>query len=173
MKTAAVLLLLPAATGCLAGPSGRMMRLFGSPENLEIVASADRVEATRLRPPSLGQEEAPNYSQWPTIGIPVRVPPDIASRFSRGLTSESTYTSWDEGKGCIPKPGLKLRFTRDGRSVEVVFCFECAMLFTYRAEQAIWGGNFDGSSHEILDLFIRLFPGDPSLPKMLEHGRNP
>jgi hypothetical protein len=173
MKTAAGLLLALLLAGCAQGPSTRMIRLFGGAENVEIVASADRVEASRLRPPSRSGEGAPNYSQWPVVGAPVRVPPEIASRFSRGLTSESTYTSWDEGKGCIPTPGLKLRFTRDGRSLDVVFCFECGMLFTYRGEQAIWGGNFDGSAREILPLFLQLFPGDSSLPRMLEHGKNP
>src|SRR6476646_57346 len=130
----AVLLLL--GSGCFDhGPDtaltvGRMGKLFGGADGLDTVASPDRVEAFRLRPPA-PSEKIDHYNQWPTLGPAVRVPPDVAARFSRGLTRESTYPRWETPKACDPRPGFLLRFTAAGRTVDVVFCFECELLFTY------------------------------------------
>ena len=138
-----------------------MVKLFGGEDNRDLVASPERVEAFRLRPPSR-VDEATNYNQWPVVGAAVRVPSDVAARFSRGLTSESTYAG-DDPKGCKPVPGYMLRFTGGGRSVDVVFCFECAILFTHRGPEPLWYGNFDPSAKAIAALMLQVFPGDPGL----------
>jgi hypothetical protein len=98
---------------------------------------------------------------------PVKVPSSIASRFSNGLTNRATYDHWDQPKACEPRPGLKLRFVRDGRGVEVVFCLECDILFTSRGDVSIGYANFDEHHDQIVKLFIEMFPNDASLPPML------
>jgi hypothetical protein len=170
MRRVAIALLLLGA-GCFdEGPEGqprlgRMGKLFGGAEGLDAVESPDRVEAFRLRPPSPGQEIA-HYNEWPVVGAPVRVPSDVASHFSKGLTRESTYPRWEEPKTCDPRPGFMLRFTGSGRSVDVVFCFECQILFTYRASEPIWYANFDGSTKVIAGLLLQIFPKDPVLTSL-------
>ncbi|HEV3028973.1 MAG TPA: hypothetical protein VG457_15445 [Planctomycetota bacterium] len=161
---AGVLLVL--LVGCAPAPSRRIEKLFGGPDNFDIVASPERVEAFRLRPPFLS-EKVDHYNQWPVQGGAVRVPADVAARFSRGLTSESTYPRWEDAKACDPRPGFMLRFTADGRHVDVVFCFECAILFTYRGPESIWYANFDESTRAIASLFLQVFPRDPSLSRLV------
>jgi hypothetical protein len=162
-RVAGILLVLLA--GCGHGPSRRIEKLFGGPDNVDIVASPERVEAFRLRPPSPG-EVVEHYNQWPALGPAVRVPSEVASRLSRGLTKESTYPLWEDAKGCDPRPGFLLRFTADGRHVDVVFCFECAILFTYRGSESIWYANFDESEKAIASLFLQIFPRDPVLSRL-------
>lgn len=168
---ALLLLLLPLGSGCFdEGPDGvprlgRMGKLYGGPEGLDAVESPDKVEAFRLRPPQPG-ESAAHFNEWPVVGTAIRVSPDLASRLSRGLTRESTFPRWEEPKLCDPRPGFKLRFTGSGRSVDIVFCFECEILFTYRASESIWYANFDGSTKAIAGLFLQLFPNDPVLAQL-------
>jgi len=155
--------------GCGQGPSRRIEKLFGGPDNVDIVASPERVEAFRLRPPSPG-ERIEHYNEWPVLGGAVRVPADVAARFSRGLTRDSTYPLWEDVKGCDPRPGFLLRFMADGRHVDVVFCFECAILFTYRGSESIWYANFDESTQAIASLFLQVFPRDPALVRLAGKG---
>ncbi len=171
MKTTLALLILLCAAGCIEGaprgpgPSTRIDKLFGGPDNVDLVASPERVEAVKLRRPARDQESKP-YNQWAQIGAPVRVPDDLASRFGRGLTSQSTYPRGDAPKACDPVPGYMLRFTAYGRSVEVCFCFECNILFTYRGSESIWYANFDESEKEIAALFLKVFPADEDLRRI-------
>ena len=174
MKAAAALVLI-LASGCFdEGPEGRprlgrMGKLYGGAEGLDAVESPDHVDAFRLRPPAPGQQ-IPRFNEWPVVGQPVRVAPAVASRFSRGLTRESTFPRWEEPKACDPRPGFLLRFTSGGRHVEIVFCFECQILFTYRASESLWYANFDGSTRTIAGLFLQVFPGDPVLSRLASEG---
>lgn len=144
---------------------GKMGKLFGGADNLDIVTAPERVDAFKLRRP--GRDEAGKpYNQWPVIGAPVRVPPDVASRLSNGLTSEATYPRFDMPKACDPAPGYMLRFFADGRSVDVCFCFECQILFTYRGPDSIWYANFDESTKAIASLFLKVFPADDDLRRL-------
>jgi hypothetical protein len=144
---------------------GKMGKLFGGEDNLDIVASPERVDAFKLRRPGRDEVGKP-YNQWTVIGAPVRVPKDVASRFSRGLTTEATYPRFDMPKACDPVPGYMLRFFADGRSVDVCFCFECQILFTYRGPDSIWYANFDESTKAIASLFLKVFPADEDLRRL-------
>ncbi|HZF00237.1 MAG TPA: hypothetical protein VE981_24720 [Planctomycetota bacterium] len=176
-EAAVVLLFLLSGSGCLFDDHphppanlGKMGKLWGSAENLDVVQSPDRVEAFRLRP---AQEQGVPYNRWPTSAGPVRVAPAVAQRLSTGLTRPSTYGTWDAPKACEPRPGLLLRFHQAGRSVDVAFCFECDILFTYRADESIWYANFDEHHDDILKVFIEVFPKDASLPALLKKRDNP
>lgn len=172
MKRAWTALLL-LGLGCIEGPPagpgkpGKIGRIFGGTDNADLVADPVRVEAFRLRPPSAVVDVKPQYNEWPLAGGRVRVPADVAARLSNALTREGTYGG-DEPKGCDPSPGFMLRFHGDGRTVDVVFCFECAVLFTYRGSRPLWYANFDGSTKMLAVLLLKLFPGDPDLAKFAE-----
>jgi len=174
MKRSFAVVLL-AGLGCIEGPSagpgrlGKIGKLYGGADNVDLVASAERVEAFRLRRPGRDELEKP-YNQWPVIGAAVRVPSDVASRFSRGLTSESTYPRFDAPKRCDPVPGFLLRFFADGRSIDVCFCFECGILFTYRGPDPLWYANFDESAPALAALFLKVFPADEDLRRLAAKG---
>ena len=141
---------------------GRMGKLYGGGEGIDVVEHPEIVEAVRLRAPD-SSSAARQFNRWPRIGDPVRVGPEIAARFSRGLTRESTFPRWEDPKACDPRPGFLLRFSGDGRAVDIAFCFECKILFTYRGGESVWYANFDGSTAALAALFLQVFPGDPVL----------
>jgi len=73
-EAAVVLLFLLSGSGCLFDDHphppanlGKMGKLWGSAENLDVVQSPDRVEAFRLRP---AQEQGVPYNRWPTSAAP-------------------------------------------------------------------------------------------------------
>jgi hypothetical protein len=90
-----------------------------------------------------------------------------AADLSTALLDEKTYCLWDEGKGCKPSPGVMLRFIRDTGSIDVAFCFECNILFTFEGSLPVYSANFDHSHNILLRHFIKLFPLDADLPKLI------
>lgn len=170
MARFAALPLLLLAAGCFdhahddpvrLGPIGR---LFGGADNVDVVKAPDRVQAFRIRRPTAGNDHG-SYNQWTVVAGPVRVPDDLAARFSRGLTVEKTYRG-DNPKACDPSPGYMLRFTKAGRSIDVTFCFECAILFTHRGAVSIWYANIDDSTQAIAALLLQVFPQDADLKRI-------
>jgi hypothetical protein len=135
------------------------------------VGKPEKVEAFRLRPPNTKAEDTLIYSQWPILAGPVTVDSKIGAELSAALLDEKTYCLWDEGKGCHLQPGLMVRFFRESRSVDVVFCFECDMMLTFQESKAVWGANFDYSHNLLLGFFVKIFPSDPDLPRFIRHNK--
>ncbi|MBI3856309.1 MAG: hypothetical protein HY293_11525 [Planctomycetes bacterium] len=158
----ALLLLVP---GCGREP-GHIEKLYGSAVNLEVLKKPERVEAFRLRRPKTKEEDSPLYNKWPVALGPVAVDAKTAAQLSALLLDEQTFNDWDEAKGCIPTPGLMLRFS-DSRQIDLAFCFECNIMFTYRGSAVLGGANFDRSHDLLLGHFISLFPADVDLPRLL------
>jgi hypothetical protein len=168
MRSVPIVVLL-LSLGC--SKQGHISKLFGD-RNVETIRSPERVECYRLRPPRTTNEvrkqgSTPLYNLWPVLAGPIIVDTKTAADLSKALLDEKTYCLWDEGKGCIPSPGVMLRFIRDTGSVDIAFCFECDMLFTYQGSEPIYGANFDYSHNSLLTYFVKLFPTDPDLPKLI------
>jgi len=163
MRRAALIALMLA--GCGRKP-GHIENLYGSAVNIDVLRKPDKVEAFRLRHPKTQAEYSSNYNQWPVAAGPINVDATISAELAKLLLEEKTFCLWDEGKGCKPSPGLMLRFS-DTRQIDLAFCFECDILYTYRGSQALGSANFDYSHNLLLKFFIALFPSDPDLPKLL------
>jgi len=106
------------------------------------------------------------YNRWPVVKGPVLPEPKISGELLAALLDEKTFCNWDEGKGCKPHPGVMIRL-KGTETIDLMFCFECDMLLTFRGREPIWGANFDYSHNRLLSYFIAIFPDDPDLPKLL------
>jgi hypothetical protein len=157
--------LLPVMSGC-AQPS-HISKLFGGDKNIALVRSHGHVEAFRLRPPKSLSEYTGFYNKWPVLTGPVAVNAMIADELTALLLDENTYCLWDEGKGCKPSPGVLLRFSNGSGTIDIAFCFECNMMFTYEGSDPVYGANFDYSHNALLKYFVNLFPLDTDLPKLV------
>ena len=160
-----------ALAALLAGcaDSRNLERLYGGPANLEAIRSCQAVEVFRLRHPKtseIPERDYLLYNRWPVVKGPILPEPKISGELLAALLDENTFCNWDEGKGCKPHPGVMIRF-KGTETIDLMFCFECDMLLTFRGREPIWGANFDYSHNRLLSYFIAIFPDDPDLPKLL------
>jgi hypothetical protein len=157
----------PKATAIHAPASARIDSLYGP--DLERVRSPDRVEATRL-------VHGPRGSLLVVeSGAPVPLDRNSAGRISALLVDERSYGSGD-ASGCIPQPGVKLRFVREEEHADVYLCFECGILISgdlpriagredppgapvRSGRSGVWA-QFDPSAAELHALLKPFFPND-------------
>ncbi len=95
----------------------------------QAVAAAEKVELIRL---TYGSDltslkpGAPLFGAKP-VGKP-STPPAAWVEALRGLLASPDTFEWDAAKGCLPTPGVAVRFTTGGREVELLICYECGLL---------------------------------------------
>jgi hypothetical protein len=173
----ALLAVILAISGGLSGcrpPQNTSESVFGSRRSLEIVQRPERVEASRLKAdfeePLETKKDLANY---PTIGMAIDVPTDIASRVGAKLSARESYL-WNAAKACIPQYGVRMSFFRGNERVDVLFCFECDILVVFHNGRLTGGGSFDYAHNALLDDVKRLFPDDAAIQALkASHDRRP
>jgi hypothetical protein len=142
-------------SGC-AGPT--LTEDVLPPAEKSIVAFPDRVEVFRLTdgPISPGGRKRVEWQDWPTSGAALVA--DVATaRELSAILSEPRSFAPGPPRSSIPRPGVKVRFTRNLHSVVALLAFDSkGATFYGSGEQA----NFDPSAPELTRLIKRLFPAD-------------
>jgi hypothetical protein len=151
-----------------------LQKLFGGPENLQVIHSPDKVQVWQtigfLKSSEAHDHDMSDYHK--KAGEPIIVSASLVKNFSEKLSNPSSYYSDSGGtKSCIPLPGLVLAFTREDREVDVFLCFECDILMiqvgdTYKAE-----ADFDPSHNDLLHLIKALYPKDERVQALRERKR--
>ena len=152
MRCAGLLVLL---AGC-AGPT--LTEDLLPPAEKEIVASPDRVEVFRLKdgPISPGGRRRIEWQDWPTEGPAITLDLAIAREVATILSDPRSFSPGPL-RPSIPRPGVKIRFTRNLHTVVAMLCFDSkGATFYAKGEQA----NFDPSAPELTRLIKKLFPSD-------------
>ncbi len=157
MKRAATLLLLLAGCGGTAKPAIPIQ---------DLLASDAKAEAFRIVPPAPPAPPAGDFLAWKEVAGPVPVPPSTARALAALLMDPASYQ--DASKPCVPIPGVKLRYTRGAERGEILFCFECLMLFTYRNGAVAGQADFDPGARPFARLLKPLFPQDPAIQALRE-----
>src|SRR5262249_4775447 len=133
----------------------RVEAFYGS-TTLKLLREPDRVEAFRLK-----ENPPPNAYTSPQSLIevegPIAVDPASARELSRILTDNQSY-GWDYYKGCLPEPGVKLRFVRRTAHTDVYFCFRCGTLMGADTSNPWAMANFDPASMKLAAVIKRIFP---------------
>jgi hypothetical protein len=145
-------------------------RLFGGVDNVEAMKHSPTVEVFRLRKPTTQKEADRPYNQWPVAAGPVVLDSKTSDPLLWILLEDKAYSDWGNGKGCIPAPGVMIR-VKGAETIDLAFCFECDMLFTFRGSQQIWFANIDHVHNQLLGHFVDIFKSDPDLPKLIRGSK--
>lgn len=147
--TAAAVLVL--AAGCSLPKHDRT---FGPLRGL--MERPERIEALRIK---ADDPTRTDYLAWPEISKPVVPDSGTARELTAALLDAGNFGS--PGKGCMPVPGVKLRYAAGPDTAEILLCFRCLTLFTYRNGNPVGQDDFDPGRARFVALVKRLFPKDP------------
>lgn len=151
-----------ALPGCEPGQN-QLLDVFGSPETIATVRSAESVTAQRLVANSFHREKS---SEYETQGEPVELSADQQARLKKLLLDAGSY-DFESAKGCMPMYGVRLRFAGAAdKIVDVLLCFQCKTLAVYDDDHDVGGEDFDRVSDELAGLMKELFPDDPAIAEL-------
>lgn len=89
---------------------------------------------------------------------PAKLDDHTFDRLARIVLDPKSYV-WNGAKACLPDPGAEAVFSdRQGRTVEVLFCFRCKMLMFKDATHSSDWLNFDHKHSELEGIFKAAFP---------------
>jgi hypothetical protein len=166
--------LLSSATAAEAPAS--VAELFVTPENLQLIRQADKVDACILhhveatvRPDGSVDRSTERYEE--TAFVPV--PADTANALREILLSGKTY-DWKAGSGGRkPQFYLRLRFHRGEEIIAVDFCFMCHVLNITMKNAELGHANFGRNSDLFLQAFLKIFPDDAPLQQVAKEAGLP
>ncbi len=107
--------------------------------------------ASTLTPPP---DDAPRLRDWPVIGEPAAVAPDVAAELREILGSPSTYTFFDSD--CF-EPGMAVSFGEGAYRVDVLICLLCDRAVFYRGDRQVGRHISDQGKMRLTAIYQRLF----------------
>jgi hypothetical protein len=127
-------------------------------EEKDIVAMPETVHVWRLKdgPISPGGRKRLEWQDWPTDGPMLRVDAGTARELSAILSDPGSFAPGPP-RPSIPRPGLKVRFSRGVRAVVAMLSFDSRGATFYGTGQQ---ANFDPSAPALVRIIKRLFPDD-------------
>jgi hypothetical protein len=128
---------------------------FGA-EVIDVIKQAKSVVAYRIKP----GEESTKYT---LTSKQAKLANKAATELKGLLPSDATYYWGPMGKGCIPQPGVLFRFSRGADTVDVLVCYDCAMLAMGKhGEKPKWE-DFDPAYNKLLAIAKAVFPQDTEI----------
>ena len=144
--------------------------VFGGNAAYDIVASGTQCSAFLVDLPTPDDSGQPAMlGDYRITEGPVNVDEDLRSQLATVITQHNTYV-WDTDKGCIPKPGVRIQFSKAGDDVDILFCFECSMLYVYQG--GVLAGtehDFDGGRPTIVRIMKKIFPDSATIQGLSEN----
>ena len=144
-----------------------VLRTFGGTESVRILKNPTKVEAFRLGklPEGMHLHEA-GLEDYPITAGPFSVPTEIAQSITAALLDPDSYV-WLPKK-CKPKYGVRVAFHGSGGRIDILLCFECDYLASYRDGEPVSGGNFDYARAELVLAAKAIFPEDEVIQSLAE-----
>jgi hypothetical protein len=140
--------------------------VFGSMDNLNAMKSATKVSACRIEEPPVdtrGQRISADKflanhveREW------IDVSPAQFDQIHE-LLSAPNRNFFGSSKECIPHYGVRVRFERDGETIDVNLCFACKQLAVVRDGEIVGEGDFDLVNRELVTISRKLFPDDAEI----------
>jgi hypothetical protein len=124
---------------------------------------AYRIDINRIPKAPPGSEPRPvEYSEFPSFAE-ASVDGELRSELTKLVLDPAGYEF--VGKGCIPDPGVKIRFSRGGVWEEFYYCFKCRMVARVGSGSGKTeaGADFDPSAEALRKLVQRMFPKDEGI----------
>ncbi len=154
----------------VVGADPLVVELFGGADVVELIRSADKVEAYRIEGDLYAKphdEHAPRIRGYEVLSGPVLVDSESHDELAKALTAAWTYW-WIGGKPCIPQPGIALVFTKGDAELEILVCFECDLLVVPRHNRSERVEDFDYGRPALVRIAKRLFPDDAAIQGLEE-----
>jgi hypothetical protein len=106
------------------------------------------------------------YLKYPESSRRATVDASDVEKLTSILSDPKTYS--DLAPGCIPNPGVKIRFTRTNlEPIWLVFCFECEELFVYEGSAGRETKELDHLAAKALVVVMkRIFPKEASIQNL-------
>jgi hypothetical protein len=120
-----------------------MNSVYGSAAARAVVEDPQRVQVYRLD--ALADERAypDQIADYPIASGPFDVPDETAAEIAEAILSPGSYDWGSEAKGCLPRFGVRVAFIRGTEQVDVLFCFECRILYVGHGGSLVGSGSFD------------------------------
>lgn len=142
-----------------------MRSVFGS-DGMKFVRKPTRVEAYRVTADFTKGEIHDDVTDYALVGKPVSVDVTHIVDIQDGLTSRSSYDA--NPKACTFQPGVRVDFYRGDEVLQVLFCFRCDELASYRNGRPVGHADFDPARAKLLRGIKSLFPDDPAIQSLRE-----
>ncbi len=167
---------LSALSSSAAPAPASVAELFATPENLQLVRTADKTDVCILRhieatprPDGSIDHSTERYEETAFVNVPA----PTAAALRDLVLSEKTY-DWKGGNGGRrPQFYLRLRFHRGEEVLTLDFCFLCHVFSLSRHGEEIGHANFSGNSDLFLQAFLQLFPQDEPLKHVAKEAGLP
>jgi hypothetical protein len=112
-----------------------------------------------------GDPRKGSYFDYPESSKRIPVDTDAAASLSAILSDPKSFSG--NPKGCIPVPGVKIRFSRTGLDpVWLFFCFDCEELFIYEGFLERESKEIDPSTKKLVALMKKIFPKSSSIQSL-------
>ena len=163
-------------TAAAAEAPASVAELFATPENLQLVRAADKVDACILHhieaAPRADGSVDHNTERYEETAF-TTVPPDDAIALRALLLNAKTY-DWKAGNGGRrPQFYLRLRFHQGEEILAVDFCFRCHVLEIFRQGTELGHANFSRNADLFLQTFLHVFPDDEPLKQVAQEAGLP
>jgi hypothetical protein len=150
--------------------------LFVTPENLQVVRRADKVDVCILRhieptarPDGSVDRSTERYEETTFVAVPT----DTAKTLRELLLSGQTY-DWKAGSGGKqPQFYLRLRFHQGDEVIAIDFCFMCHVLSVTKKGVELGYANFGRNSDLFLQAFLKVFPNNEPLKQVAKEAGLP
>lgn len=153
----------------------RVAELFGTPENLQLVREADKVDICILRhiePAVLANGRIDWNSERYEETAFITVPAPTATALRDLVLSEKTY-DWKATGGRRPQLYLRLRFHRGDEVIALDFCFICHVLVVRSKGEELDHANFRPNGDLFLQAFLKVLPYDAPLQHVAKEAGLP
>jgi hypothetical protein len=150
--------------------------LFGSMENVQLVRTADKVDACLLRhlePTTRADGSVDRSTERYEETAFTPVPPTVATALRDLLLNEKTYDWAASSGGRRPQFYLRLRFQHGEETLAVDFCFGCHVLSVSRQGDEQGHANFGRNGDLFLRALLQVFPHDPPLQQVARESGLP
>ena len=149
--------------------------LFRTPEILQVVREADKVDACLLR--HINAVTLPDGRiDWKTERYEetdfTTVPAPTAKTLRDIVLNEKTY-DWKATGGRRPQLYLRLRFHRGAEVIDLDFCFICHVLLVKSKGEELGHANFGPNNDLFLQAFLKVFPNDGPLRQVAREAGLP
>jgi len=143
--------------------------IFGGADALKIVTGPERVIAERIAPPESEKPGERKLADYRATSKPITVPNDMSQQLGAALASPDSYR-WKTTKGCIPRYGVRLSFSKGADRIDVYICFSCNILLVAQNGVTKGGEDFDDARPVFVRAAKKLFPDDMVIQQLPEQG---